>query len=1286
MISKYSVKKPFTVLVGVILVIVLGIVSLSKMTMDLLPDMSFQYALIITTDVGASPEEVEADVTAPIESSIATTSNIKNVSSMSYNSYSIVTCEYEQNANMDSVVIEIQQKLDQLSAGWDDGIGTPVIMQINPDMLPVVMAAVDVEGMDSSEITDYVENELIPQIESVEGVASVTATGELKESIQVTLNQEKIDELNEKIKNSIEAKFDDAEGEMNSASSQIEDGQAAIEDATNQLSEGIDTINDKKSELLQTQADLENQLKELKSQKELLGTVKSGIDSFVYKDGDAAAGVFADNYQMLVDAEAGIGQLDEAIAQMKSLGLDESTPQVQELLGQKSAAQSAIDTANAQITTQFGQLSAMGITVSSYKDLPAASATVAGTIAQVNSGITAIETGLQQIEEGKVSLSDALDTINSQAALGAISIGQQSAQLAIAANSLEDAKSQLEETKDSALDSADLNTVLSIDTLSSLLVAQNFSMPAGYVNAEDGSKYIVKIGDSVDSIEELENLVLIDMGLDGVDAIHVSDVADIEIVDNSGESYAVVNGNPGIILSLEKQTGYSTGDVTDRVLEKFDALEAENEALNLSVLMDQGVYIDMVVNSVVQNMVVGAILAIFVLMLFLKDFKPTIVIACSIPLSVITAVVIMYFTGITLNVISMSGLVLGIGMLVDNSIVVIENIYRLRGEGYSIKKAAVEGASQVSGAIIASTLTTISVYAPIIFTEGITRQLFVDLSLTIAFTLVASLVVALTFVPAMSCGVLKKTRDIKHPWFDAIKDVYGKFLGLCLRFKPLVFILAVVLLVVSAWGSMSKGMTFMDMDMESNQLSVTIAPKEDEKLEFDELTALSDDVIERISDIEGIETIGATAGGSSTMSLMSTSSDSVSMYIILDEESDVTSSEIADQIMEKTADMDCEISTSTSSMDTTAFFGSGISVEIKGNDLEKLQELATKVAETLENTEGIIDIEDGLDETTPELKITVDKEKAAEYGLTVAQVFQLVYSDMSSTSSATTISTDIKKYEVYLQTEEQSELTVDDIKELTFTHTNDEGEEEEIPLTEISTIEETNTLSTIYRDAQNRYITVSGGIDEDHNVTLVSKEVQKSIDKLDIPEGYTIEMVGEDETINEAMSQMVLMLILAVVFIYLIMVAQFQSLLSPFIIMFSIPLAFTGGFLGLLVTGQELGVISMLGFIMLAGLIVNNGIVLIDYINQARRTGMSKHEAIIDAGKTRMRPILMTALTTILAMSTSAIGMGEGSEMMRPMAITIIGGLIYGTVLTLIVIPCIYDAFNREKNMVEEEI
>ena len=384
--------------------------------------------------------------------------------------------------------------------------------------------------------------------------------------------------------------------------------------------------------------------------------------------------------------------------------------------------------------------------------------------------------------------------------------------------------------------------------------------------------------------------------------------------------------------------------------------------------------------------------------------------------------------------------------------------------------------------------------------------------------------------------------------------------------------------------------------------------------------------------------------------------------------------------------MECEVSSSAASMDMTAMFGSGLSIQIKGSDLDTLQELALETAKIVEETEGTVDVKDGLDEATPQWTITVDKEKAAEYGMTVAQVFQLVMEDMASSTSATTISTDIKDYEVYLQTEEQSDLKLDDIKSLTFIHTDKEGEEKEIPLTDICTMEETSTLSTIRRDAQTRYLTVSCGIDAEHNVTLVSNEVKEKIAQMDIPEGYEIEMAGEDETINEAMSQMVLMLVLAVIFIYLIMVAQFQSLKLPFIIMFTIPLAFTGGFMGLLVAGKEVSVIAMLGFIMLSGVIVNNGIVLIEYITQARQQGKLKREAILEAGVIRLRPILMTALTTILAMIPAALGFGEGAEMMQPMSITMVGGLVYGTVLTLIVIPCVYDLFTKEKNMVEEEL
>ena len=1252
MISKYSVKRPYTVLVAVVLVIVLGVVSLSKMTTDLLPDMSFQYALVITTDMGASPEQVESDVTAPIESAMATTSNIKNISSISYNSYSIVTLEYEQNANMDSVVIEIQQSLDQISGQWDDSIGTPMIMKVNPDMLPVLAAAVDVDGMDAAKLSEYVENELSPAIESLEGVASVTTTGQLEEGVQVTLNQDKIDALNKKVQKSIDKQFAKSQKEIDANKKKVEDGQSSINTGSDQLTDAINQTMDKQQELLKTEKDLKNQLADLKKQQKSMSQIQSGIQTFMQSDAyTGIVSVLKDNPQL--------AESEEMKAQIKQL--------------------------NKVVKEQFAALSSLGITVNTYEDLPAASAEVGKLLAQVNTGIKTIESAQKKVESGKVSLSSALDTLNANASLTALKVSASSAELTSAASSLEDAQSKLDDAKDSAYDSADLNKVLSEDTITSLLAAQNFDMPAGY--AMDGdTQYLVRVGDAVEDVEDLKKLPLIDMGIDGVKTICLSDVADVTVTDNSDETYAVINGNPGIMLSMEKQTGYSTGEVTDRILEKFKSLEKEDSNLHLSVLMNQGVYIDMIVNSVMQNMIWGALLAILVLLLFLKDIKPTIVIACSIPLSVVAAVVLMYFTGITLNIISMSGLMLGIGMLVDNSIVVIENIYRLRGEGYSIKKAAVEGSKQVTGAIIASTLTTVSVYAPIIFTEGITRQLFVDLALTIAYTLVASLVVALTFVPAMSSVTLRRTKEIRHPWFDAMKEWYGRALAWCLRFKPVVLIVAVVLLVASAALSVSKGLNFMDMDMETNQISVSVSAKEGEKLTFQELTEASNQVMKRISDIKGIDTIGAMAGGNSTSSLMGGGNDSVSMYILLDEDADVKVSDVTDAITEKTKDLDCEVSTNTSSMDYSSYFGSGLSVRIKGNDIETLQKLAGEVADVMKDTKGTTDIDDGMEDSEPQLTISVDKKKAAKYGLTVAQVYQLVSAKMADSKTVTTITTDIKDYKVYVQTEEQADTKLSDIKDMTFSYTNKNGKEKEIPLTKICEMKETSTLSTISRDAQTRYITVSCGVDEDHNVTLVSNKLQKAIDKLDIPDGYKVEMTGEDETINESMKQLVLMLVLAVIFIYLIMVVQFQSLLSPFIIMFSIPLAFTGGFIALLLTGQEINVLAMLGFIMLSGLIVNNGIVLIDYINQARRAGASKKEAIIESGKTRVRPILMTVLTTVLAMLTTALGIGDGSDMMRPMAITLIGGLVYGTILTLIVIPCIYDLFNREKDMTEEEI
>lgn len=1258
MISRFSVKKPYTVLVGVILVIVLGVVSLTRMTTDLLPDMNLPYALVITTDVGASPEEVESDVTAPIEAAMATTSNIKTVSSSSYDSYSVVILEYEQAANMDSVLIEMQQKLDQLEGSWADSVGTPMIMQIDPDMMPVLVASADVEGMDQSEVSSYVENELVPSLESVEGVASVSTTGALEERIQVTMNQEKIDALNEDILAKIDEQFVEAQEELDSASDEIASGKKKLESGKSELA---DKLSSSENEVINGKIQAFVGESDMKTSQTLLSATKTLLEKGIpilqsfYNDGLA---------------------LNNQIEALKAAQSPENAALIE-------ALQAQLNQLNENVKAQAAEL---GTTAVTFEDIPFILALLSQKLSEVNTGMATIQSAQSQVAAGKTTLDDALVTLNKTQISSILEMSEASAKLADAENQLTMGQQQLDAAKESATDSADLNNILTTDMLGNLLVAQNFSMPAGYVGDKD-SQYMVRVGDKLSSMEELKDVVLLDMGMEGIAPIRLSDVADVEMVNNASESYAKVGGNPAIMLSIEKQTGYSTGDVTGRVKDKFAALEKEDSSLHLTILMNQGVYIEIIVQSVMENMIFGAILAVIVLILFLKDVKPTLVIGCSIPLSVIFAIVLMYFSNISLNIISLSGLALGIGMLVDNSIVVIENIYRLRNEGYTIRKAAVEGAGQVTGAIIASTLTTICVFAPIIFTEGITRQLFVDIALTIAFTLTASLVVALTFVPMMAAGVLKNTKEIKHNLFGRVQDGYGRFLELTLRFKPVVFILVVVLLAVSVKAALSRGFTFMDMDMQSDQLTVTVGPKDEETLAFEELTAMSDEIVEKLSGIDGIKTIGAMAGGGGTMmSMGGGSADSVTMYLILDEESKVSSAEINAQVEELTKDMDCKVSTDSSASDMSSFFGNGITVQISGHDLDKLQELAAEVAQIVEETEGTLDVDDGLDDTTPSFTVHVDKEKAAGYGMTTAQVFQLVYAKMASSTSPTEISTDLKDYEVYVQSDEQSEITLNDIKNMTFTYTDKEGNEEEVPLRDIAGFEEGNSLNSINRDSQTRYISVSAGVDGDHNVTLLSDEIQKKLAAVPLPEGYAIEMTGEDEMINDAMGQLYLMLILALVFIYLIMVAQFQSFLSPFIIMFTIPLAFTGGLFALFFTGNEVSVVAMIGFVMLAGIIVNNGIVMVDYINQLRREGMSKKESIIESGRTRLRPILMTALTTILAMSTMALGIGSGSEMMQPMAIVTVGGLVYGTLLTLIVVPCIYDAFNREKSMVEEEL
>lgn len=1403
MFGKFSVRKPYTVLVAVVLVIVLGIVSFTKMTSDLLPNISFPYVLVMTTYPGASPETVEMVVTKPVESSMATVSNIEEISSVSNENYSMVILQFAQSADMNAVSLEIRENLDQIRSYWDDSVGNPIIMKINPDMLPVMIAAVGGKDMSAAEITDLTNDTIVPELESIEGVASVSGMGLLEESVNVIIRQEKIDAVNKQVFGSIDKEIDENLAELQENKQDIYDGQAELENAKRDLADSEAELAQKQQELNDSKAELENSKKELADGRNELADKKSQLESGkteLNSKKDATTKQLAEAETKLLtakadaeaakthlqleiqtaeatvkgldsgieQAQAGVQMLEQAITAVNGIDatitmLDQigdgmtfgnltsdqqenisqlcisagiSAPTADTTMGEIKASLSQVKagilgSANvndvSELQTKKSDLESTITDLESQKAMAAAPidqyksalSEVEGNIGKLDSALTELyqgnlqaaiefanaqttislgemqiasaesgldsaqkqlEAGEEQIKSGQEQLDAGVDQIKE----GYDQINDNAEQLADALQQILDGEEQIEEAREDAYDQADMNGILTVDTVEQLLAAQNFSMPAGYVT-EDGISYLIRVGDKPDTVEELKAMPILNVDMDGVDVITLGDVADVFMTDNSADIYTNVNGEPGILLTMQKQTGYSTGEVSDKILARFDELLEQNENLMLITLMDQGIYIDMVTDSIFNNIIFGAGLAILILLLFLRDMRPTAVIACSIPISIVAAVVCMYFSGVTLNVISLSGLALGIGMLVDNSIVVIENIYRLRSEGASVTEAAIEGTREVAGAIAASTLTTVCVFLPIVFTEGITRQLFVDMGLTIGYSLGASLIVALTVVPAMSSKILVKTKEQKESrFFNGLMNGYGKVLDWSLKHKAVIFIGVLVLLVGSALASLSKGTAFMPT-MESTQMTITLELPDTTPLS--ETAEVTDRVVEILRNMEDVEDVGAMASTSSMGSLMGGSADSstheTSIYLTTVEKPKLNNKELSNAIEEQTAQLceetGAELSIETSMMDMSALGGDGISIQVRGRDLDTLQQIAKEVAAIVEATEGTAKVSDGLEEATGEMRILIDRDKAMDQGLTVAEVYQQIAAKLKDASSATTFETTAKEYEVYVKNANDMELTRKLVQDLIIEKTDKDNKKVEIPLKDIAAFENTISPKSVSRTEQNRYIAVSASIADGYNVGLVSRKLEQNLADYEVPEGYSLVMEGENEMIVDAMQQLMLMLLLAVIFMYLIMVAQFQSLKSPFIIMFTIPLAFTGGFLGLFLGNCEVSVVAVIGFVMLAGIIVNNGIVIVDYMNQLIAQGMEKHEAILQAGRTRLRPVLMTALTTILGLLPMVFGTDMGAAMGKPMAIVTVGGLLYGTLLTLLVVPCIYDLMNSRK-------
>ena len=1246
--AKFSVKRPLTVFVVVLAVVVLGIVAYLRMTPDLLPNMDFPYVIIVTADPGASPEAVEEEITRPMEQSMATLDQIKEITSTSQNSVSMVMLEFEDGVNMDTISVDIQQKISMLEGQWSDMVGTPYVLKINPSMIPVMVAAVSREGSDVYALSDLVTDELTGKLEGVSGVASVTVSGALTRQAHVILDQAKMEALSAKLADAVKAQLKKAEGKLYSAKQQVEDGEKALSDAKRAAADGVaGAVGDSADEVYHKLKELYDKLKDADIG-DILGDIITDPDGSLEKLEQSLKSLREQTKKMLDDLESG-----KLKAQMEG-DISDFLVQMMDGMSQMTGAELQLSQAKSQI-----------------------------------------ESGLKQLRE-------AYEKVDSQ---------------------------------------TDLGGLLSISTVSGLLTAQNFSMPAGYIDDNSGVSYMVSVGQKFENSTELENMVLFDLGLDGIEPITLGDVATVVVTDDSDQLYTKLNDENGILLSFNKQSNYATAAVSNNLTDRFRELESQYEGLTFVPLMDQGDYIYLIVETILSSLLWGALFSVVVLFLFLRDWRPTVITLLSIPVSVIFAVVLMYFTGVTINMISLSGLAVSVGMLVDNSVVVIENIYRLRAKGATIVQAAVSGAQQVLGAVTASTLTTVCVFAPIVFVEGLTRQLFTDLALTITYSLLASLLVSLTLVPAMASGMLRREFVPKPGLLDKIYPAYRRAITWSLDHKAGVLLLSLVLLVTTAWGAVSRGFTFMP-EIDMNNLSVTVTMPDG--ITRAEAVDLADQVVERVMSVENVESAGFMMGSGDMGGLSMASGDNgefdVTGYLTMPE--GTFGSDAGKAIEALCADLPCKVTTAGVMSGMMSYMtGTGVSLRVYSSDMESLQSAARSLGRRMEQVEGVQDVSDGLEDAAPALQVVVDRNKAMTKGITVAQIYMQVAAALQDTTTVADVTLDGASMEMIVDAAADSKLTREKLMDLTIspdsamsssmssmgsmsgsmsssmggmssmssgmsgmsssmgsmsgasasaglsqlTGGDSQDRDTSFKLGEVAEVKETVSLNSIQRDQQRRCITVSAAVADGYNVTKVTTAVQKALGSVTLPEGVTVEFDGENEQIMNAMQQLLLMLLLGVVLVYLIMVAQFQSLKAPFIVMFTIPLAFTGGFLALLLSGIEVSVISLIGFVMLVGIIVNNGIVLVDYINQQRLAGMGLREAIIDAGVTRLRPILMTSLTTILGLVVTALAKNAGTALIQPIALVCIGGLLYATLMTLFVVPCMYEVLNKKAlHQVEE--
>lgn len=1012
-LSKLAVDRPVTIAMFMLVVVLLGVISLSRLPIDLLPEIEVPVAIVSTSYSGVGPQEMENLITKPLEGAVATVSNIESINSISSQGVSIVIAQFKFGTDMDFAALEMREKVDLIKGALPQDASEPMVLKIDPNATPILQLSLT-NGGDLASLQVIAEDTIAPRLERLDGVASVNISGGYTNQIQVKVNQLKLE----------------------------------------------------------------------------------------------------------------------------SYGL---------------------------------------------------------------------------------------------------SIGQ----------------------------------------LAQLVGASNLNLPGGTVTRGEQELTIRTMGEFT-SIQEIQEMP-ITLPTGGI--IKLSDLAEVEMAPKDIDSISRVNGKNSINISIQKQSGTNTVQVANIINKEIEKLQQEFTDIEFNTILDQSVFINQSISNVFKNAIVGAVLAIAILYLFLRNIRTTLIIGTSIPISIVATFILLYFSDITLNLMTLGGLALGVGMLVDNAIVVLENIYRLRTEGYSRKEAAIAGASEVSMAVTASTLTTIAVFVPIVFVGGLVSTIFRELAMTVTLSLVASLVVALTLIPMLSSKILKVTHadgkrkegkenklDAVYNAFDrtfkSVEERYKKILKWSLTHRKKTVFLSILIFIGSMSTIFFVGAEFFPATDEG-QVNINVSLPVGSGLEETNKVLL--EIEELFSNIEEADVVFSSVGSGGMMGTGGGDQGSVTLSLVPLAERSRSSKEISDEIRSLVKDIPgAEIKIGESSMMMMGLGGDPISISIKGDDLEKLEEISQDFKKIVEEVEGTREVTTSLSEGTPELQVTIDKYNAATYGLTTAQVANAIRNAASGVT-ATRYKYEGNEIDVVIKGEELVTESLSNLEQVGIP-TATGGV---IPLKEIANLSVERGPVQINREGQQRVVTVSGQI-SDRDLRSVTEDIEVSLKNYYLPQGYSYELGGQNKELNDAFTDLSMALLLAVILIYMVMAAQFESLIHPFTIILSVPLAFSGGLLGLFITRRSMSVPALIGVIILAGVVVNNAIVLVDYINTLRKNGKDRDEAVVIAGPVRLRPILMTTLTTVLGLVPLALGIGEGAEVQAPMATVVIGGLTLSTLLTLVLIPVVY--------------